>query len=271
MVEPAEMGSLIGHGWSAEIFTWGDDQILKLFHEEWDGASVEEEARIGRLVRDMGLPVPDVFETVEIRGRHGVIYERVDGPTMLQRFSKAPWSVFGLTGVLAELHLSIHEHRVSELPSQREKMVVSIENAPSVPAMMKESALEVLERLPDDDVLCHGEFHPDQIIMSKRGPIIIDWITATKGSPLADVALSSLAIRIAAPAAGRASQWLISLARAYVNSRYLKRYLQRSSTSRKVIDEWQIPVAVAILGGAIPEQKSSLLDFIEGLMRRSHR
>ena len=78
MVEPAEKGRLVGYGRTADIFTWGDDQVLKLFHENWSVAAVEEEARIGRLVRDMGLPVPDVSGTVQDGGRFGVIYERVD-------------------------------------------------------------------------------------------------------------------------------------------------------------------------------------------------
>ena len=70
---------------------------------------------------------------------------------------------------------------------------------------MKKCALKVLERLPDDKFLCHGDFHPDQIIMSPKGPIVIDWITAIKGSPASDVAQSSLVLRLGAPPAGRAS------------------------------------------------------------------
>ena len=89
MVEPADKGPLIGYGRTADIFTWGDDQILKLLHGSWPATAVEEEARIGRLVRDMGLPLPDVSGTIEDGGRFGVIYEHVDGPTMLQRFQKA--------------------------------------------------------------------------------------------------------------------------------------------------------------------------------------
>ncbi len=266
MVEPAEKGRLVGYGRTADIFTWGDDQVLKLFHENWSVAAVEEEARIGRLVRDMGLPVPDVSGTVQDGGRFGVIYERVDGPTMLQRFQRAPWTLHQLMGVFADLQASLHEHRGSDLPSRRESMLGSIENAQSVPAMMKESALQVLERLPDDDFLCHGNFHPDQIIMSKKGPIIIDWITATKGSPAADVARSSLILRLGAPPAGRASEWLIKPARSYAHFRYLNRYLRNSSISRQAINDWEIPVAVDRLGTDIPEEREQLLRLIDALV-----
>ena len=261
-------GALLGYGRTAEIFTWGDDQIVKLFHENWNVAAVEEEARIGRLVQDLGLPVPGVLGTVEVEGRHGVLYERVDGPTMLQKFSAAPWSLYSLPLVLGELHASMHKHRVSELPSQREKMIVAVENAVPAPTVMKEHALKLIDRLPDDDFLCHGDFHPDQVIMSKGGPVIIDWIDAAKGSPAADVARSSLALRHLAPPSGRAREWLIGLARAYAHFSYLKRYLNRSSITRQEVDEWRLPVAVALLGSTTPEESIGLIALIEGLMQR---
>ena len=40
-----QKGSLLGYGRTAEIFTWGDGQIVKLFHENWNVDAVEEEAR----------------------------------------------------------------------------------------------------------------------------------------------------------------------------------------------------------------------------------
>ncbi len=72
MVEPSEKGPLIGYGRTADIFIWADDRVLKLFHENWSVTVAEEEARIGRLVRDMGLPVPNVLGTVADGARFGI-------------------------------------------------------------------------------------------------------------------------------------------------------------------------------------------------------
>ena len=124
-----------------------------------------------------------------------------------------------------------------------------------MPAVIKESALKALERLPDDNFLGHGDFHPDQIIMSPKGPIIIDWITATKGSPASDVAQNSLILRLGAPPVGRASDWLINLARSYAHFRYLRRNLKNSPIARQAIDDWRIPVALDRLGTDIPSME----------------
>jgi Ser/Thr protein kinase RdoA (MazF antagonist) len=38
----------------------------------------------------------------------------------------------------------------------------------------RSQALERLNQLPDGDALCHGDYHPDNVLMTRNGPIIID-------------------------------------------------------------------------------------------------
>ena len=44
---------------------------------------------------------------------------------------------------------------------------------------------------PERPALCHGDFHPFNVMLSPRGPIVIDWNNAHIGNPLEDVALLS--------------------------------------------------------------------------------
>ncbi|TMA37195.1 MAG: aminoglycoside phosphotransferase family protein, partial [Deltaproteobacteria bacterium] len=44
----------------------------------------------------------------------------------------------------------------------------------------------MLETLPDGDQLCHGDMHPGNIMLSRRGPMVIDWTNARRGHPAAD-------------------------------------------------------------------------------------
>lgn len=56
----------------------------------------------------------------------------------------------------------------------------------------KRTVLAVLGEMPDDERLCHGNFHPDNVLMTLQGPVIIGWMDATRGSPLVDIARTSL-------------------------------------------------------------------------------
>ena len=35
-----------------------------------------------------------------------------------------------------------------------------------------------LDTLPDGQRFCHGDYHPGNVILTKAGPIVIDWMTA---------------------------------------------------------------------------------------------
>ena len=46
----------------------------------------------------------------------------------------------------------------------------------------------MLNALPDGDFLCHGDFHPDNVMMTPGDPVLIDWPGAKKEIPAADSA-----------------------------------------------------------------------------------
>jgi aminoglycoside phosphotransferase (APT) family kinase protein len=57
-------------------------------------------------------------------------------------------------------------------------------------------AADVLAELPADGpvVLCHGDLHPGNVVLTDDGPMLVDWFDAGRGDPLADIARSTLLI-----------------------------------------------------------------------------
>ncbi|KAA8746258.1 phosphotransferase family protein [Paenibacillus sp. UASWS1643] len=46
--------------------------------------------------------------------------------------------------------------------------------------------------LPDQQQICHGDFHPDNVMLSEAGDQywVTDWMTGMSGDPAGDVARS---------------------------------------------------------------------------------
>lgn len=63
-----------------------------------------------------GLPVPAVEGVIEVNGRHGIIFERVDGPTLLSRMTAQPWTLIQSARLLAELQARMHTHHWTTWP-----------------------------------------------------------------------------------------------------------------------------------------------------------
>ena len=77
----------------------------------------------------------------------GLVLELVDGPTMLADLGRRPWRLARHARTLAELHARLHK-----VPYEGERLL-------------------------------HLDLHPDNVLLSARGPVVIDWTNARAGDP----------------------------------------------------------------------------------------
>jgi aminoglycoside phosphotransferase (APT) family kinase protein len=161
----------------------------------------------------------------------------------------------------------MHTRSASGLPKQRERLIQKIERGEPLHTATKQKALAILEKLPDDDILCHGDFHPDNILITENGPVIIDWIDATIGHPLADVARTCILASLSGMPKGQPAKTLTQLSRKLLINPYLKRYFQLSSYIQKEMEKWLVPVAAARLSERIEEEYEDILAFINEALK----
>jgi uncharacterized protein (TIGR02172 family) len=266
-----EIGALIGVGRTAEVFVWGEDRVLKLYQDWMPAGAIEREFALTRLAYATGLPVPAAEEMVEVEGRLGIVFERIRGTSMLKAFEDQPWKLISISRLLAELHARMHACVLPlDTTSQRQQIEQGLTWANTLSDSEKETNLGILTRLPEGNVLCHGDYHPDNIILSDHGPVIIDWMTGRRGHPLGDVARTALLLQTGGlpPKLSPAMRLLINISRRWIHSVYLNRYLQLHPASRNEIDAWQLPLLAARLFEveAYPQEKELILRRIRGLL-----
>lgn len=147
------------------------------------------------------------------------------------------------------------------MPAQRELLAQSIRSADALSTEQKESGIGAAERLPDGDAICQGDFHPDNVIISRRVAMTIDWTTANRGNPLADVARTSLLLRLGElpPGTPAMMRWPVAVGRGLYHRTYLKRYFELRPGSRDELSAWQYPIVCARLGDGIVEEQAQLL------------
>ncbi len=109
---------------------------------------------------------------------------------------------------------------------------------------MRQAALKALETLPEDDKLCHGDFHPGNILLTTHGPVIIDWIDASRGCPILDVARSSLLFGRGRIPSSIPGAWLLRILQYRLYLIYRSRYFQLNPDDQTQLERW-IPVAAA--------------------------
>jgi hypothetical protein len=127
------------------------------------GGSSGREAPIMELARSRGFPVPRVHE---VRA-DALVLERIDGPTMGQHLARHPWLLPHHVRTLADLHNRLH----------------------AIPF--------------DGASLVHFDLHPDNVLLARGGPVVIDWTNAHAGDPDADVAMTWVILETSAGLPGR--------------------------------------------------------------------
>jgi aminoglycoside phosphotransferase (APT) family kinase protein len=270
----AQLGPLLGRGRTADVYASGEGRVIKLFHADRPSQAVERERSIAELLNTLRVPVPRYEGALRVGDRTGLIFERIDGDSMLKSFSRRPWLAPRLARQLAELHHALHAHTAPDLPRQRGYLQSMIERAPGLLEVTRLLALEGLERLPDGDRLCHGDFHPDNVVLSRRGFVVLDWMTATRGVPAGDVARSLLLLEIAALPAEtpRFVAVVINAIRRVFARHYWRRYATLSGLRRADLEPWRLPLLAARLSEAPPEvERERVLTLLSSLSSCSRK
>lgn len=258
-------GQVIGVGRTAEVREYGAGKILKLYREEIPEQHVDIEYRLSMLVYEQGVATPQPYERIQVEGRQGIVYQQIMGPTLLKLMGRKPWLNFSCFRKMAELHYSLHQlDGLGEAGGQKKLLARNIAAAPMLNEDEKSQILEQLALLPEGKKLCHGDFHPDNVLMDDK-LWVIDWMTGVSGNPAADVARSYIMFSIGAIPEGASSfmKRFIGFARKRMTAQYLSNYQRLSGLSAAEIEPWVLPVAAArLVEWLSPPEKEQLVSEI---------
>jgi aminoglycoside phosphotransferase (APT) family kinase protein len=181
-------GPLIGKGRAADVYDIGGGRVLR---RNRSGAPTDREAAVMQHLWRHGYPVPQVHDA----DGADIVMDRVDGPTMLQVFGRRPWMIRSWGRLLASLH-----HRLEAVP---------------IPD------LSLPQRFGAPEVLVHADLHPDNVMLTSAGPVVIDWPNTSTGARNADVASTWIIVATSEIDAGGALGAMQAAARSHFLSVFL--------------------------------------------------
>lgn len=183
-------GPHLGEGRTAEVFDRGD-HVVKLYRPGVPEEVAQREALVLRIVGERGVRGPKFLGLVREEERWGLAMTPLRGPTLgsllLARRDRRP----EVLGAMARVQAGLHGLSGEGLPRQSDRLRQNIELAPGLPSDLRRRLLRRLLDLSGGDRLCHGDFHPFNLVvlppeeaLSDLG--VLDWLDATAGVPEAD-------------------------------------------------------------------------------------
>jgi aminoglycoside phosphotransferase (APT) family kinase protein len=185
-------GRVIASGRDGDIYEYGPGLVLRRTR---DGRVIEHEARAIAYAEEMGYPVPHVHDV--LAGGTEIVMEHLDGPMMMDVMIRKPWTIARYADALADLHDRLHE----------------------IPAPAWVTHLD-----GEGDRLLHLDLHPMNVMLTRRGPVVIDWTNVAAGDPLTDVGLTYVLMTCAT---GPMHPWVNALLgppRRWMTNLFVRRY-----------------------------------------------
>ena len=249
---------LVGAGFRADVFAWDPGRVVKLARDRESGPLIDRERLALEAANACGAPAPRLHERVEVEGRPGLVIDRLGDEDLLVTLGRRPWRVMAVARTMGSLHASLHETPAPDsLPALRDELRARLDSD-LVPEDVRETAMRRLDDLPDGDRLCHGDFHPANVLPDDGGHLVIDWTTAVRGDAAADVARTRL-ILLQAPLPSSPVRPLMAAGRKLLLSRYLGEYSDRRPLDQAAMERWEPVLAAARLAEDIPEERPALL------------
>ncbi|MGH0556522.1 aminoglycoside phosphotransferase family protein [Bacillus pretiosus] len=224
------LGNPIAKGNTAAIYLY-DSKVVKLFKEYLPDTEFINEAKKQKYAYSCGLSVPNVFEVTKIQNRQAIIMEYVKGDSIGDLLFNNLNESEHYINICVNEQKKIHAIRVNtdEIESMRERLERQIKSVYKLDEKEKGNILNTLHSIKFEPRLCHGDFHPFNLILSEKNVNIIDWVDACSGDIRADVFRTYLLY----------AQSHIELA-----EMYLQIYCSNTDLTRDEIFQWA-PIMIA--------------------------
>ena len=198
------------------------DRVLKVFDKSYSKADVLNEALNQARIEETGLHIPKILGVTMTDGKWTIITEYIEGKTLATLMEQNPEKKDEYMEQFVSLQVLMHSKSCPGLNQLKDKINRKI---------VRYDLHMRLEAMPTHNKVCHGDFNPSNIIVSKDDTLyILDWSHATQGNASADVARTFLLFCMEDDKEGA--------------KKYLDLFCQKSDTDKQYIKKW-MPLVVA--------------------------
>lgn len=255
---------LIAQGGEADIYDIGNEIVLRVLRNP-KGRSFRTEKHLFPILEKHSIRIPTVYEYIENEDMTAITMQKITGCTMMDQLKQHPFQIVKGIKKFAEMHaqlLSINSE--GKLYSAHE--IIGGFTSQELPYDRKliDFALSILRELPDDNYICHGDFHPGNILIQDNYDYIIDWGAAYRSNYVSDIAHTFLLMtnvpRI--PGQNYIQHRFISCMGHIMAKTYLMQMSKLMEFSLTEFSKWTVVMALKRVFYGMPSEKATRIKYI---------
>lgn len=177
---------MIGAGNTAVVYEWEEGKVLKLFNHGYPYEAVTREYDNAMAINGMDFAKPRAYEMITYEGKNGILYDKIEGQSLLDWVLKTG-NLQQCAECMAKTHKTIINNEISNVPDYKVFLKHHIQKVLLTKEKQQE-AFSFIDKLEDGNTVCHGDFHPGNILISKGNAFVIDFMNICHGNFLYDIA-----------------------------------------------------------------------------------
>jgi uncharacterized protein (TIGR02172 family) len=242
-----KLGIVIGTGNTASVYDWDEGKVIKLFHLGYPDEAIEKEYHNASEIRDMSFLKPKAYEIIAYEERKGIIYDKVEGESLIDWVLRTK-DLQECSIIMANLHKAIGQNKISNVPNYKDFLKHHIQKAFLTVDKQKE-LFQMIDKFPNGNSLCHGDFHPGNILISGGNAYVIDFMNICSGDFLYDIARTVFLIEFTpVPSDVEDKEMML-----YFKKTLSDLYLRQMNITRDLIQDY-LSVIIAVRKGECPNE-----------------
>ena len=181
----------IGRGANGTIYRIDKDNVVKVYNNADALADIQHEREVAKLALILGIPTAISYDVVRVGDSYGSVFELLNVKSFAKILAAEPekfdWCVKEFVAMMKRLHSTLVPS--GKLPDMKE---TALKWARFMQDYLPEAAgkklLSLIEGIPHDDHMLHGDYHTKNLELTDNEVLLIDMDTLAVGHPIFELA-----------------------------------------------------------------------------------
>jgi len=177
----------IGHGSNGTIYRIDQDSVVKVYNNPDALDDIRREREMAKLALVLGIPTAISYDVVRVGDSYGSVFEMLNARSFAKILRNEPekmdWCVDEFVKMLRRIHGTLVPP--GKLPDMKETVLSWVRFLEDyLPEDAYGKLLGMVEAVPHDDHMLHGDYHIRNLELQNDEVLIIDMDTLSVGHPV---------------------------------------------------------------------------------------
>ncbi len=178
---------VIGKGGNGEVYRLDPDTIVKVYFDADALDDIHRERELARRAFVLGIPTAIPYDVVKVGDTYGSVFELLEATSLAKLIKGDPEHLDDYVGIYVNLLKKIHSTvvRPEDMPDMRDVAIGWAKFlVPYLPEETSSKLVSLMEAVPVDHHMMHGDYHIKNIMIQNGEEMLIDMDTLCQGNPV---------------------------------------------------------------------------------------